>query len=122
MLSRCVASVCLLGSVLWLKAADTKPDPTPEQITEIVKKFTQKETEFAAARESYTYRQTSKITETQPPGGSYEIVENVSFDNRNRRTSHVLHAPVASLQNILMTAEDEQDLRNVMPFVMTNDT
>ncbi len=84
--------------------------------------FTQKETEFAAARESYTYRQTSKITETDPPGGNYQIVEEVSFDNRNRRTSHVTHAPVTSLQNIQMTAEDEQDMRNVMPFVMTNDT
>ena len=46
----------------------------------------------------------------------------MSFDDRNRRTSHVTHAPVQSLQNIVMTGEDEQDLRNVMPFVMTNET
>ena len=105
-----------------LGAVDTKTDPTPDQLQNIVKNFTQKETEFAAARENYTYRQTSKIVETDPPGGNYQIVEEVSFDSRNRRTSHVLHAPVASLQNIQMTAEDEQDMRNVMPFVMTNDT
>ncbi len=101
---------------------DVKTDPKPEEIPAIIKAFTQKETEFAAARESYTYRQTSKISEVDPPGGNYTIVEEVSFDNRNRRTSHVLHAPVSSLQNILMTAEDEQDMRNVMPFVMTNAT
>ena len=115
-------ALCLAGSAALLAAAVAKPDPTPDQIQDIIKKFTQKETEFAAARENYTYRQTSKISEIDPPGGNYEIVEEVSFDDRNKRTSHVLHAPVASLQNILMTAEDEQDFRNVMPFVMTNDT
>jgi hypothetical protein len=120
---RCFALAALLaGAALPLAAVDAKPDPTPEQIQDITKKFIQKETEFANARESYTYRQTSKIVETNPPGGSYEIVEEVSFDDRNRRTSHVTHAPVATLQNILMTSEDEEDLRNVYPFVMTNET
>ena len=111
-----------LTSVLLFGAIDKKPDPTPDQIQDIIKKFTEKETEFANARESYTYRQTSKIVETEPAGGTYEIVEDVSFDDRNRRTSHVTYAPVVSLQHIIMTPEDEQDLRNVYPFVMTNQT
>ena len=50
---------------------DPKTDPKPDEIPQIIKAFTQKETEFAAARESYTYRQTSKISETEPAGGSY---------------------------------------------------
>lgn len=116
-----LAAACAIGPSLFA-AGDKQPDPTPDQIQNIIKKFTDKETEFAKARESYTYRQTSKIVETVPEGGSYEIVEEVSFDDRNRRTSHVTHAPVVSLRNILMTPEDEQDLRNVYPFVMTNDT
>jgi len=118
----CALAACTLGSALLLHAIDTKADPSPAEIQDIIKRFTQKETEFAAARENYTYRQTSKLTETDPPGGAYEIVEEVSFDDRNRRTSHVLHAPVTSLTNIVMTGEDEQDMRQVMPFVMTNDT
>ena len=115
--------VCAFACCLFIaNAGVVGKDPTPDEIQNIIKKFTDKETEFAKAREQYTYRQTSKIAETSPAGGSYEIVEEVSFDDRNRRTSHVTHAPVASLQNIVMTGEDEQDLRNVMPFVMTNDT
>jgi hypothetical protein len=113
----------LFGSAVLLNAATPATnDPTPDQIQNIIKKFTQKETEFAAARENYTYRQTTKLTEVDPPGGSFEVVEEVGFDERNRRTSHVTYAPVVSLQNIIMTAEDEQDFKNVMPFVMTNDT
>ena len=63
---------------------DKKPDPTPEQVQDIIKKFTEKESEFAKARENYTYRQTAKLIETAPAGGSYEIVEEVTFDDRNR--------------------------------------
>ena len=118
----CAIALCVFGSAVLLGAVEPKPDPTPDQIQDIIKKFTQKETDFAIARENYTYRQTSKIEETDPIGGSYELVEEVGFDDRNKRTSHVVHAPVADLQNIVMTAEDEQDMRNVMPFVMTNDT
>jgi hypothetical protein len=114
--------LCLFVSVPLLLAVEPKADPKPEQIQDIIKKFVQKETEFAAARENYVYRQTNKIIEVDPPGGSYEMVEEVTFDSRNRRVEHVTRAPVATLQNILMTPEDEQDMRNVMPFVMTNDT
>lgn len=101
------------------QATAKKPDPTPDQIANIIRKFAEKETKFASARESYTYRQRSKIEEIDPPGGTYEITEEVSFDDRDRRTSHVTNAPVQTLQNIVMTHEDEQDLRNVMPFVFT---
>jgi hypothetical protein len=121
MKSTICALVCLVAASA-VSAADIGKDPTPDEIQNIIKKFTDKETEFARAREQYTYRQTSKIVETSPAGGSYEVVEEVSFDDRNRRTSHVTYAPVVSLANIQMTGEDEQDLRNVMPFVMTNDT
>ncbi len=119
------ASLCalsVLSCAALACAADAKPDPPPDQIRTIIKQFTQKETEFAAARESYTYRQISKMEEIDPPGGTYEIEEEVSFDDRNRRVSHVTHAPVGGFEHIMMTGEDEQDLRNVMPFVMTNDT
>lgn len=119
----CALALGIAGLAILLSAADApKPDPTPDQIQDIIKKFTQKETDFSIARENYTYRQTTKIEEIDPPGGSFEVVEEVGFDDRNRRTSHVTYAPVVSLQHIVMTQEDVEDFRNVMPFVMTNDT
>jgi len=118
----CAIFVALTGSTALLGAADTKPNPTPEEIQNIIQKFVQKETEFATARDNYIYRQSIKIQETDPPGGSYQMVEDVTFDDRHRRIEHVTSAPVASLEHIVMTPEDEEDYRNVMPFVMTNDT
>jgi len=120
----CLPGLCLIAFLpaLAVAAEEKKPDPPPDQIQDIINKFVQKETEFANAREVYEYRQTSKLEETDPPGGSFEIVEQVTFDERDRRTSRVLRAPVTTLQNIGMTHEDQEDLENVMPFVMTNET
>ena len=118
--------LCLFGTGLLLNAAAALSTPSPQEIQNIIQKFTQKETEFAKARENYTYRQTNEILELdsdgQPSGGSYKMVEEISFDDRNRRTEHVLNAPVPTLVKIMMTPEDEQDMINVMPFVMTTDT
>jgi hypothetical protein len=122
MLLRYLGLVILASSSLIGAEIDKKADPTPEQIQDIIKKFTDKETEFSKALESYTYRQSIKLTETAPVGGSYEVVEEVTFDDRDRRSFHVTYAPVMSLEYIGMTAEDEEDFRNIMPFVFTNET
>lgn len=102
-------------------AADVKPDAI--NADEIIRKFAAKETEFAEARNNYTWRQTVKLEELDsggnPTGGAWNLVEDVLFDGRGKRVEVVKYAPVQTLRNILLTPEDEQDLRNVQPFVMT---
>jgi len=91
---------------------------------DIIRRFAAKEKEFSEARENYTYRQTVKIQELDESGnpeGRYEIVEDIIFSPEGKRTDHVVRAPVSTLQNILLTPEDEQDLRSVQPFVLTTD-
>jgi hypothetical protein len=110
-----------LGLPVW--AADSKPDTVNAQ--EIVQKFAAKETEFAQARNNYTYRQTVRLQELDasgyPTGGEWNLVEDVIFTPEGKRMEKVVRAPVPTLQQILLTPEDEQDLRNVQPFVMTTD-
>jgi|SRR5581483_7395153 len=106
---------------LPIQAADSsaKTDVNPQ---EIIQKFAAKEAEFAAARGNYTYRQTVKIQELDAagnPGGKYELVEDIIFSPEGKRTEKVVFAPVSSLRNLILTPEDEQDLRNVQPFVLT---
>jgi hypothetical protein len=96
-------------------AADVNPD-------EIIKKFAAKEAEFAQARSNYTYRQTVRIQELDSggnPGGKHEMVEDIIFSPEGKRMEKVVRAPVSTLRNIQLTPEDEQDLRNVQPFVLT---
>ena len=112
-LSTAIAAVCL---PMW--AADDIVNAD-----EIIQKFAAKETEFAQARNNYTYRQSVKLEELDgggnPTGGKWELVEDVIFTPEGKRMEKVTYAPVISLRNILLTPEDEQDLRNVQPFVMT---
>ena len=101
------------------KAPVAAPSVAPE---EIIKKFAAKEAEFAEARSNYTYRQTVKLLELDPGGavgGKWELVEDIIFSPDGKRTSKVVYAPVVSLQHILLTPADEQDLRDVQPFVLT---
>jgi len=98
--------------------ADTNIDPN-----QIIQKFAAKEAEFREARNNYTYRQSVKMEELDgggnPTGGKWELLEDIIFTPEGKRMEKVIFAPVVSLQNINLTPEDEQDLRNVQPFVLT---
>ncbi|MGD0500377.1 MAG: hypothetical protein ABSC23_18300 [Bryobacteraceae bacterium] len=90
---------------------------------DIIRKFAAKETEFAQARNNYTYRQTLKMqvldSGGNPNGEEWDLVEDIIFTPDNKRTEKVVYAPVSTLRSLIVSPEDEQDLRNVQPFVMT---
>jgi hypothetical protein len=99
-----------------------RENPSDTEISGIIEKFAAKEAEFARARENYTYRQTVRIQELDDSGralGKMEMVADIIFSPEGKRTERVVRAPVSTLQRILLTPEDEQDLRNVQPFVLT---
>ena len=107
-------------SLLLLPCGVAQTAAPPEE--EIIQKFAAKEAEFSKARENYTYRQTVRILELDDSGntrGRHEMVSDIIFSAEGKRTERVVRAPVSTLKNILMTPEDEQDLRNVQPFVLT---
>jgi hypothetical protein len=123
MRARVSVALLLLSAALTGSAETRKSDPSPEEIDNIIKTFAANEAAFAKAREAYTYRQTAKIQEideTGVPGGKWEMVSDIVFDTNNRRSERVVRAPLATLQRISLSPEDEQDLRNVLPFVLTS--
>jgi hypothetical protein len=93
---------------------------TPEQI---IQKFAAKEKQFKEAREQYTYRQ-DVVVETldgDTVDGEYRQTFDVLFDNQGRRKIDVVFAPQSTLQRIMMTREDTDDIENRLPFVLTSD-
>ncbi len=109
----------LLGPVWGID----QPQLSEDQVNQIIQKFAARETEFSLARENYTYRQTARIQELDEFGndrGHWEMVSDIVFPD-GKRFEKVVRAPVATLRNIILTPEDEQDLRNVQPFVLTTD-
>ncbi len=97
----------------------------PQGITvnEIIQKFAAKEKEFKLAREQYTYTQdvTVQTLEGGTVDGQYHQVSDILFDDRGRRIEEVTFAPQSSLQRVVMTQSDYDDIRHRLPFVLTSD-
>ena len=118
---RTLITLAFWGTAALALAAD-RPEPSEAEVQSVIQKFAAKEAEFARARENYTYRQTARVQELDPrgnPGGKFEVVSDIIFSAEGKRTERVVYAPVSTLRNIQLTTEDEQDLRNVKPFVLT---
>jgi len=119
----------LLAGAFVVPSARAQEGPlenTPPQGTtpeEIIKRFAAKETEFAKARDQYTYRQdvTVETLEGETIDGQYHEVFDVMFDDRGKRIENVVFAPQSSLTKIYMSQEDMEDIRHKLPFVLTTE-
>jgi hypothetical protein len=93
---------------------------TPE---DIIKRFAAKETEFAKARDQYTYRQDVRVqtVDGSTVDGEYHEVFDVMFNDKGQRIENVVFAPQSSLTKIFMSQEDFEDIRHRLPFVLTTE-
>jgi hypothetical protein len=93
---------------------------TPQQIIE---KFGARETVFDEARRSYMFRQTVKVQtisdDTNRPDGEYQQVTDISISPEGRREEHVVFAPQNTLERVMMSPADFQDIEHRLPFVLT---
>ena len=99
--------------------------PTGITPDEIIKKFGQREAEFAQARDAYTFRQTVKVDtindDTGKPDGEYQQVTDITFDRTGKRDEHVVFAPQNTLERVMMSPADFQDIEHRLPFILTTD-
>jgi hypothetical protein len=117
--------VCGLGVMPALAQEGPLENTPPKDITpeEIIKRFAEKETEFAKARDNYTYRQDVRVQtlDGDTVDGEYHEVFDVIFDDKGKRLENVVFAPQSSLTKIYMSQEDMQDIRHMLPFVLTTE-
>src|SRR5581483_8580524 len=115
-ISAALAALCLPFGAMLAQDKD-KDNVNPD---EIIRRFAAKEAEFKEARGNYMYHQTAKLEELDPPPvGSWYEEDDIIFNSQGKRTEVPTKTPVQSLQHIVMTVEDLQDLRDVQPFVLT---
>jgi len=121
-------SVLLLAVMLPAMAhaqegALDKSAPKGITVEEIIKRFSIKEKAFKEARDQYTFRQDVKVMtlDGDTPDGYYQQVFDVTFDDKGRKIKNVVYAPQPTLQRLMMTEEDFDDIENRLPFVLTSD-
>jgi hypothetical protein len=98
----------------------TAPATPPEQI---IKEFAAKESEFQQALNHYTYRRIASVQtvddDTNKVDGEWYEVDDVIFDPSGARTEKVVYAPGNTLQRVMMSPSDLQDIQHGYPFVLT---
>jgi hypothetical protein len=103
-------------SVCILSAQDAPPG--------LARKVAHRETETQAERNQYAYRQTVRLQELDDHGGAsgeYREVRDVIFSPTRERSEKLVGTPLLTLKNLIMTDEDFQDIREIQPFVLTDD-
>jgi hypothetical protein len=103
-------------------------DPSPPSgITteEIIRKFGERESAFSKAREGYTFRQSVKVDtiaeDTNRVDGEYQQVTDITFNDDGKREEHVIFAPQNTLERVIMTPADFDEIEHRLPFILTTE-
>jgi hypothetical protein len=128
------APVFAFSGVLNLYAGDNDPagfgrlDPSPPSgitVEEIIKKFGERESAFNRARQNYIFRQSVKVQtiseENNRPDGEYQQVTDITFNKDGKREEHVVFAPQNTLERVMMSPTDFEEIEHRLPFVLTTE-
>jgi hypothetical protein len=96
--------------------------PPAQSSDEIIKKFAAKESEFQEALNHYTYRRVARvqtIDDDNKVDGEWYEVDDVIFDHDGKRTEKAVYAPESTLQRVMMSPSDLQDIQRGYSFALT---
>lgn len=99
-----------------LRAAEPPPD--------LARQVARRETLTAQARNQYAYTQAVQLQEFNARGlqtGEYRENREVIFLPGGERSERFVTRPVSHLKDLILTEEDFADIRNIQPFVLTED-
>jgi hypothetical protein len=97
-------------------------DPPSIPVDQIIQKFAAREQEFKEERDNFTYVQDftiQTISDSGRPDGEYRMTSDITFTPDGKRYEQVTYAPESTLERILLSKQDMDDLRDVQPFVLT---
>ena len=110
---------CVSGAEDGTPTAAAEKDPSPE---EIIKKFTEKETESYKAWMNYTYVQNAYIrilsVDGRPSNEWMEMVSEVVFNDDGSREIQEIRRR-GGLRAVRFTREDQEIINNLNPFALT---
>jgi hypothetical protein len=99
-------------------------DPPSMPVDQIIKTFAEKEAEFKTERDNFTYTQdfdVQTIDDDGRPDGEYRMTSDITYSSAGQRQEYVTYAPAPTLERVMLSENDFNDLRNITPFVLTTD-
>jgi len=91
---------------------------------DLVKLAAHRESETEAERNQYLYRQIVMLEELDGRGtasGNYKEVRDIIFSPQHERTEQLVGTPQNRMKNLILTAEDFADIRDIQPLVLTEE-
>ncbi len=97
--------------------------PAGISVPQIIERMGAREAAFEHARDQYTFRQTVKMDtindDNNRPDGEWQEVTDVTYDNGGHRVEHVVFAPGNTIERVIITANDLNDIKDRLPFILT---
>ena len=119
-------AILLAASPIFAQSGFGPLDPTPPSgttIPQIIEKMGARESDFAAARNQYTFVQDVRFNtisdDTGKPDGEYHQITNITFDKDGKREELVTFAPQNTIERVIMTENDFADIEKRLPFILT---
>jgi len=93
-------------------------DMTPEAL---IQKFTAAETKVKEARSHYTYTQDVLVQtlNDKTVDGQFHEIAGISYDDKGKRLENVTFAEQPTLRKVSLSADDMDDIRTFMPWILT---
>jgi hypothetical protein len=91
-------------------------------VDQIIQKFAAREAEFKQERDNFTYVQDfviQTVTDSGRVDGEYEMTSDITFTPEGKRYEQITYAPQPTLERIMLSQQDLDDLKSVQPFVLT---
>jgi hypothetical protein len=90
---------------------------------EVIQKFTQGENKVKEARSHYSFTQDVLVQTLSgtTPDGQFHQVTSVSFDDKGKRLENVTFSEQSTLRGITLSAQDMEDIRVFMQWILTSD-
>lgn len=100
-----------------------KTPPKDLSPQEVIQKFLQGENKVKEARSHYSFTQDVLVQtlNDKTPDGQFHEVTSVSYDDKGKRLENVTFSEQSTLRGIRMSAEDMDDIRVFMQWILTSD-
>ena len=101
---------------------DTAP-PKDMTVPQLIQKIAAEENKVREARSHYTYTQDVMVQTLNDKAvdGQFHEVSSISYDDKGKRKETVTFAEQSTLRGVQLSAEDMDDIRVFMPWIMTTD-
>jgi hypothetical protein len=129
----CFAATVLMGALIASAGAQTDcadgngvldmAPPKTMTTQELIQKFSAEETKVKEARSRYTYTQDVLVQTLNGKAvdGQFHEITQVSYDDKGKRLENVTFAEQSTLRGIQLSADDMDDIRVFMPWILTTD-